>query len=42
MMNGRIAQCDFLELIIVGMNRFDWQNFYVNKAWAWLLKLEHE
>jgi hypothetical protein len=34
MMNGGIAQSGFLELIIVGMNGFDWQNFYVNEAWA--------
>jgi len=39
MMNGKITQCGFLELNIVGMNGFDWQNFYVNEAWAWLVSL---
>jgi hypothetical protein len=53
-MNGGIAQCGFLELIIVGIrgligktwmwmrHGLDWWNLSMNEAQAWLAKLEHE
>jgi hypothetical protein len=33
---------DFFELVTIHMNMLDQQSLNVNKAWAWLVKHEHE